>query len=306
MNVREWALPVYTILMQISTGAMFFLWIIRSINLPKYGNEEIDRFVRNPVIVVFITGLAAIIGSHFHLSKPYLSFLAALNFRSSWLSREIVFTTLFILSVSLLLYIEWFKPDRHRLKTALGWAAILFGAVNVYCMARIYILPTQVAWNSPTTIVSYGVSTLLLGGMSLILLIVLDYRFLVERFVQDLENKLLIIRSSYIGLSIVIASSILLLIVKDFYHLANLRAGDQTAQLSLELLLGLYQPLFLARVVIISLVVIGILAMFVMVVKRKRSVIDLLVPLYITCLLLLVGEIIGRFLFYATHIRIGF
>jgi DMSO reductase anchor subunit len=26
---------------------------------------------------------------------------------------------------------------------------------------------------------------------------------------------------------------------------------------------------------------------------------------YFTCLLLLIGEILGRFLFYATHIRIG-
>jgi DMSO reductase anchor subunit len=32
---------------------------------------------------------------------------------------------------------------------------------------------------------------------------------------------------------------------------------------------------------------------------------SLLLPVYLSCLLILVGEIIGRFLFYATHIRVG-
>ncbi len=29
MNVREWALPVYTILMQMAVGGLFVLWVIR-------------------------------------------------------------------------------------------------------------------------------------------------------------------------------------------------------------------------------------------------------------------------------------
>ena len=43
MNLREWALPVYTILMQLAIGALLSLWIIRTLNSSKYGKEKIDQ-----------------------------------------------------------------------------------------------------------------------------------------------------------------------------------------------------------------------------------------------------------------------
>jgi len=87
MNVREWALPVYTILMQLAVGALFVLWSIRALARFKMNSNEIDRMMQNPIFIISFTILIAIIGAHFHLSRPFHSFLAALNFRSSWLSR---------------------------------------------------------------------------------------------------------------------------------------------------------------------------------------------------------------------------
>ena len=92
MNVREWALPVYTILMQLAVGAMLGLWIIRAVAIRQYGRSTIDHIIRIPVLAVFLTVVVAIVGSHFHLSQPLFSLLATLNLRSSWLSREILFT----------------------------------------------------------------------------------------------------------------------------------------------------------------------------------------------------------------------
>jgi anaerobic dimethyl sulfoxide reductase subunit C len=305
MNLREWALPVYTVLMQLSTGALFFLWIIRTVYTFKYDQNEIDRFVRNPILVIFITGLVAILGSHFHLSKPYLSFLAAYNFRTSWLSREIVFTTLFMSIVAVLVYMEWFKPGHSKIKTALGWTAIAVGAVNIYCMASIYLLPTQEAWDTPTTILSYAISTLLLGGMSLILLMVLDYKFLEVRYIKDLDNHWQIIKTSFTSLSVIVIVTILLLITKDFYNLYFLESGEHTAQLSLQLLLGLYKPLFVARLAILTFVAAGLIVLLALVIRKKKTEKDLLLPVYSLCLFVLIGEILGRFLFYASHIRLG-
>ena len=93
MNIREWTLPVYTILMQIAIGALLAIWIVRRINKGKIGPEVLDLISRYPVLVVFITVLTAMIGGHFHLSQPHLSILSLLNFRTAWLSREIAFTT---------------------------------------------------------------------------------------------------------------------------------------------------------------------------------------------------------------------
>jgi len=39
--------------------------------------------------------------------------------------------------------------------------------------------------------------------------------------------------------------------------------------------------------------------------RLKSTPQGLMLPVYLSCLLILVGEIIGRFLFFATHIRVG-
>jgi DMSO reductase anchor subunit len=80
MNVREWALPVYTILIQLAVGALFVLWLIRTLANSKFNHQEIDRIIRNPILVIALTVVVAMGGSHFHLSKPFESFLAVLNF----------------------------------------------------------------------------------------------------------------------------------------------------------------------------------------------------------------------------------
>jgi anaerobic dimethyl sulfoxide reductase subunit C (anchor subunit) len=116
MNVREWALPVYTILMQLATGALFVIWIIRPRFVSRFGAEKVDQAFENSILVVFFTVAVAMAGSHFHLSKPYLSLLAVLNLRSSWLSREIAFTILFFLSVGLLWFMQWRKTETHLWK----------------------------------------------------------------------------------------------------------------------------------------------------------------------------------------------
>ncbi|HEX5809683.1 MAG TPA: DmsC/YnfH family molybdoenzyme membrane anchor subunit, partial [Anaerolineales bacterium] len=112
MNVREWALPVYTILMQLAIGAFFVLWMIRYVASSKFSHQEIDRIIRNPMLVIAVTAAVAMGGAHLHLSKPFHSFLAVLNFKSSWLSREIVFTLCFFLTTMSLMYLTYFQ--RHR------------------------------------------------------------------------------------------------------------------------------------------------------------------------------------------------
>ena len=80
MNVREWALPVYTILMQLAVGARFHLMVDRSLASSKFSHQDIDRAILNPMLVIAFTMLFAMGAAHFHLSKPFHSFLAVLKF----------------------------------------------------------------------------------------------------------------------------------------------------------------------------------------------------------------------------------
>jgi hypothetical protein len=129
MNVREWALPVYTVLIQLSVGALFILWVIRARSGKSQDANDMDRIFRGPVLVILLTIILAMIGSHFHLSRPYLSFLAVLNFQSSWLSREIVFTILFFLSCGVLAYLLWFRQGHTRPERR-DW--LVFDPVRLY------------------------------------------------------------------------------------------------------------------------------------------------------------------------------
>jgi hypothetical protein len=66
---------------------------------------------------------------------------------------------LLLLSVAWLVILHWRTQDHERLKTGVGLAAIAFGFSGVYCMSCLYLLPAQVAWNLPATIVSFVGST---------------------------------------------------------------------------------------------------------------------------------------------------
>jgi len=286
MNVREWALPVYTILIQLN-------------------RDEMDQMIDNPITIIFLTIVTGIIGAHFHLSRPYLSFLAVFNFKSSWLSREIVFTVIFFLSVGSLWILRRREGYHRILEIFLGWFAVVIGFVSIYCMARIYLLPTQITWNSPITITYYLVTTLLLGSMATTVLFVMDLKFAEVRELDIPKIRVAIIEKSLIWLAVIASIMAIMVFVLNFYQISYLQNAGETAKTSLNLLFGLYQPLLRLRLGLmptgVGLLVISIILM----IRKKKNVLDLVTVIYISCLLVMIAEILGRFIFYATHVRLG-
>ena len=306
MNLREWALPFYTILVQLALGAFISLWLIRTFAAAKYGKEQVDHIIDNSVLVIFITIGAGMLGAHSHLSRPLQSIYAILNLRSSWLSREILFNLLFFLSTGLLLTLQITGKASWRLKTALGWLAILLGSANVYCMAHIYLLPTQAAWNTPITILSFFTTAFLLGIMALASLQIMDLRYSELRQLPKTEFQAIVIQKSLGWMAASAGFLGLAIIVQQVYLLASLSNNTlDTAQVSVSLLLQLYPTLFAMRLGALILGVISLALVAIWQARRQILISSLLVPTYLTCLLVMVGEILGRFLFYATHVRLG-
>ncbi|MGD2155904.1 MAG: dimethyl sulfoxide reductase anchor subunit [Anaerolineales bacterium] len=306
MNVREWALPVYTILMELATGAFFVIWLVRSLSISKYGREKIDCVFENSILVIFITIGAGMVGAHFHLSKPYLSFISVLNIRSSWLSREILFTVLYFLSIGLLWTIQRRRMDMPRLKAVLGWIAIFFSWTNLYCMAKIYILPTQASWNTSLTTISFTGTAFLVGIMALITLMIMDLRYSESHDPEKASLQELLINKSLLWIVVVESLVAALLISANLYQIHNLRNSSlPTAQASVTLLLEVYPMLFILRLALILIGVGGFALVVLLNARNQKPVRDLLSPIYATCLVVVIGEILGRFLFYAVHIRTG-
>jgi anaerobic dimethyl sulfoxide reductase subunit C (anchor subunit) len=305
MNVREWALPIYTILMQIAIGILLMLWIIRLRASKKLSEEEMNLMMRTPITIILFTTIFAMIGAHFHLSKPYLSLTSILNFRFSWLSREIVFTILFFISVGLLWLLQMRKRKQVKLKSFLGWIAIFLGWATIYCMAQIYLLPTQISWNSPLTITYFIVTTILLGVMATAAILIMDLRFTEVRGSEVPYHRISLIRNSLTWLAILALIMVVIVIAVSVYQVLYLQDADKSAVTSLELLLGLYQPLFSLRLVMILMGVVWLIYSVVQMTENRKTVQESLTPIYGSCLLVMIGEILGRFLFYATHVRLG-
>ncbi len=305
MNVREWALPVYTILIQLATGGLAALWLIRW-RFTRVNEKEMDRIMRVPMLILFSTIALAIVGAHFHLSKPLLSILAVTNFTHSWLSREIAATVLFFLTTGTLTLVTWFVVGHTKLKTALGWSAILLGLVTVYCMARVYLLPTQIVWNSTMTILAYFGETVLVGVTSLIAILLMDLNFRYEQDPNGVEHQDRVVRSTLKGLAFTTVVALVASLALNIDQIVSLSSvQNESAQTSLKLLSDLYQPLFLFRIVLGVVGVSWFLINYFQNSKQKSQVRQLVIPAYIACTLVLVGEVLGRFLFYAIHVRTG-
>jgi anaerobic dimethyl sulfoxide reductase subunit C len=305
MEVREWALPVYTILMQLAAGSLLSLWLIRWAAGRRHGYAPVDRVMRIPLLAILVTIVVAIIGSHFHLSRPYLSLLAVLNLRTSWLSREILFTIIFFWSVSSLVYLHWFSSGYPRLKMALGWAGILSGVASVYCMAMIYLLPTQTMWNTPLTVVSFLMTLVLLGVTAVSVMIVMDFKVSEIADAAGVELRGQIIRRSFIWLALAGGVTAVITLLLNLSLIATLRQGDLSALTSLELLLGLYRPLLILRYLTLFAGVGWFAITAFLFYRRPLREMAITIPIYLSCLLVLIAEILGRFLFYATHVRLG-
>jgi DMSO reductase anchor subunit len=107
-------------------------------------------------------------------------------------------------------------------------------------------------------------------------------------------------------LAILLLGSVLLEILITLFQVGTLRAGGTTAQASLRLLFELYLPLVILRG---SLLILGAFSQgyYVNRMYRLNSPPQaIMMPVYISSLFIIIAEIIGRFLFYAIHIRVGF
>jgi anaerobic dimethyl sulfoxide reductase subunit C len=306
MNLREWALPVYTILFQLATGSLFILWVIRTLYSKKYDEKTLDKIVHRPVLVIFFTLLFALVGAHFHLSNPLQSFLTVSNFLQSWLSREIVFTVLAFLTCGALIdQLNTSAGKSHHRITILGWLAISFGAASIFCMSNIYRLPTQPYWNQLGTILLFLSSAVITGVLASIAFLVMDTIFIkdLEPDLDDVRNKIILdclgwlpYLAIFTGIAITAIN-----VLQILFH----KAGGGMAESSMGLLFGLYLPLFIFRFAFLFVGMGTFLFISFSLRKKKNHISDLVVPVYVACFLVLLGEILGRFLFYATHVRIG-
>lgn len=304
MDTREWALLIFTILGQVAAGSLFVLMVVRAYAVSKVGVEQTDRLTDGPLyIVVPIMGLA-LLASLFHLGNPLNIAKAVPNLGTSWLSREVVLAVTFVILAGVYTLLQWRKIGNNTLRTVIGWIAVLAGLAQVYGMGMVYMIRTQPSWNTLATPISFFVTTLLLGVATIAAALIVNHSR-INKGDQKNEQQQELLRKSLQGLAI---SSIILLGIEFLVtplYMAYLSAQGTEAVQSLNLMVGEFGLTFALRLIFVFLGA-GVLAAYI---YRNASILGkegtLSILVYSALVLILAGEVMGRFIFYATHVRIG-
>ena len=305
MSIREWALILFTILGQMSVGAFLVLGLVHFFAERKAGTAEADRLSDRALLAIGPVLVLGMLASLFHLGNPLNAYRAVANVGTSWLSREILSGVIFAVLGGLFAIMQWRKIGSFSLRNVIAWITTIVGLVLVYSMSQVYTIPTQPAWDSWATPVSFFVTTFLLGSLAMGAAFVANSAFLKRNADANLETQTELLRGSLRWIAL--ASILLLgveLIVAPLY-IANLAVGGNVALESVRLMIGGMGVVMALRLILVFIGA-GVFGVFLYqntLSAGKASLVNTFA--YGAFALVLVAEVLGRFLFYATHIRIG-
>jgi DMSO reductase anchor subunit len=158
--MKERSLVAFTLLAQMAVGAF---WTLGAVHLwAARGTGMADRALLGiPALM-----LLAILASFLHLGAPRNAWRVLANLRSSWLSREVLFTLLFTAASGLVAGLQWLHWGSVAMRDVLAWVAALLGLALIVSMANAYRLRTVPGWNTWTTPASFFITAGLLGGLA--------------------------------------------------------------------------------------------------------------------------------------------
>ncbi|MBE3587607.1 MAG: dimethyl sulfoxide reductase anchor subunit [Thermoanaerobacteraceae bacterium] len=161
----ELPLVFFTVFTQMAVGGFIFLWWLGNrvpvLSLTGTGGSGAGHRPERPLLVLAgVQGLALVL-SLFHLGQPLAAYRALAHLDTSWLSREVVLTSMFFASLAACALLEG-----YRRLTAAPWLTALLGVLAVVASGLVYMLPARPAWNNLWPVFSFGM-TAWVGGMAL-------------------------------------------------------------------------------------------------------------------------------------------
>jgi anaerobic dimethyl sulfoxide reductase subunit C len=305
MRVSEWALIAFTILSQMSVGTFLVLGVVHFFARRKWGVKAADQLSDRALLAIGPVIILAFLASFFHLGTPLNAYRAVLNLGSSWLSREILAGVLFAITGGLFAIMQWRRIGSETLRTIIAWIAALIGLFFIYAMANVYMMRTVPTWNTWYTPVSFFTTAFLLGALAVAVAYVATYAYLARKQPEDAAAQSELLRGSLYWIAIF---SIVLLGV-EFVIIPAYLAFQYTAELPaiamIRDLLTQFSGVFIVRLILVF-VGAGLLAVALIRNALKPGQESTLAGLaYAAFALVLVSEVLGRFLFFASFTSVG-
>lgn len=268
------ALTIFSTCLQSAIGIMLFVAIGRFVNK--------DGVFKNAMIAAAGLGILGMLASLLHLGRPLSAMNALLQFGSSWLSREIWFTAMFIGLTVLSVILVYVKPQAKSIITGLAAAAALVGLVDIYMMASIYSYSSVPVWQSPATFVEFYATAISVGAML----------FLVLSMKEAAKMRK--------ALAIVVTAAVAIQVAVVVPTLVSLGSSTSAA---LQSSLAIMNEMMLATILKWLCICVGAGAVLWMAKEELSQKVS-----YTAlggAILLLVGQVVGRYVFYAAMVVSG-
>ena len=284
---REWSLVFFTLLTQLAVGT-FAIWALGAVLLPSPNPLQAGMFPLAVLGTVLCTLIVGALIAASHLGRFTSAAFSLSNLRSSWLSREALLTIGFglIVVTAIVLRISGASLGlSDHLIIIAGW---IWGFSLVFGIAQLYRLRTVPAWNHIGTTAAFFTTSMLTGTalfmMLWLLLVAKDDTY----FREPIFSQVVLISNQLITLLVGIQIFIFSITV---LYLSN--QGGAGAK-SVRILWEDFRLALISRWLILG---IGVTLLTV----RPSDSLALF-----SYTLLIISEILGRFLFYSFYQRTGY
>ncbi len=291
MRGTELALVFFTVIIQAAVGMTFFFGIAGSSAVWKNSlaaNKIVSDKILYLICALFTLGL---IISFLHLGNVKNAFYAFNNLKTSWLSREILFASMYGAFLFLFTFIYAKNLLSIPLQNIMLILSAAAGIVLVFVMSRVYMIEFVPAWNSMFTPLNFYLTSFIAGGA----VFIAAFSFLLNKYGMQGEQNILKIMSAALFLLILAGLIIWLL---QILFLSN---GGRGAVDSYNLFIQ--HNILLASVRIILLIAaLILLASFYMGLKKGIVSVNYI---YIASAAAVIAELAGRYIFYFIFAKIG-
>ncbi|HEC8330137.1 TPA: dimethyl sulfoxide reductase anchor subunit [Providencia rettgeri] len=278
--MHEFPLVIFTLFMQASVGCLVVSLLCYCRILE--GNDK-KQLIKKPVVASFVLGCVGLLGSLFHMGNPLHMFYTMVHVSSSWMSREVwataIYMALLFLSTALLLL-------KNKANNALLVLSAIAGLVYMYAMSALYANTLFNLWGGLFTYASFFGAVLLVGGVIAASLLVGGLRSLGK------EDQLKRVVKASLGVGVV---GILLMLLGALSLLSNIGEPIYMGMTPRELPEGLFS-LNIARV---ALIAVGVLFVGRLLCQKSSQSTNATLVMSFATLCIFASEAVGRVVFFS-------
>lgn len=281
MGWNEWPLILFTVISQTAVGA--FWWCCLALIGADLSSEQRQRLERNMLLLWIMMGAAFALSS-FHMGSPFRAMNSVLRFGQANLSNEIVFGGAFV-GLGVVFWTLCLRDiGSAGVRRIVLLLSLLCSAAFLWNTISFYMMPTVPTWYTPLTPTAF-VLTALMGG-SAVACVLFSLSGISEPWL--LRNGPAVLASAAVAVAVLVT-------ILQATSLAGIQSDiHRAATLSPD-----YGILMVTRFALLFVA----LALWLRQLPRAGALSTAVCASSIV--LIMLGEMIGRGVFYALHMTVG-